>query len=218
MNNNTYIDQTDFKCVGLVAKHCDLEKLNIAIEESKQFDMIPLFCFEFVHDLLVNWHKSSLTLPNPNFNPLQPVSVSNPITIANPNFDQKYNKLIEGGTFTDSGSQMQQNLGFKRVWVYYSYARYQLISPYSDTPNGLVGKKNEFSLPIPLGEITAFSNKYRSMGKQAYESVLGYLCENKSLFPKFNDCNCRLSCGCSGSCLCGKTKKLTGFTYSTVKK
>ena len=62
------------------------------------------------------------------------------------------------------------------------------------------------------------SNKYRNMGKMAYESLMNYLCANKEIFPKFDSCNCKLSCGCSGACKCGKTKKLTGVKYSTVGK
>lgn len=194
-NLEKYIKQADFSCVGLLAQHCDLKKLCIATEEAKTFDIIPLFCFEFVQDILENWNLDS---DNANF--------------------QKYKDLICGGAYTDCNGKLQQNMGFKKVWVYYAYAHYNLINPFNDTANGMVGKTNPFSNPIPLKQLTDFSNKYRKMGKEAYESVIGYLCNNKELFPKFDDCNCKLSCGCSGSCSCGKTKKLTGFKYSTVKK
>lgn len=194
-NLEKYISQSDFKCVGLVAQHCDLEKLCIATEEAKTFDVIPLFCFEFVNDVLTNWNLES---ENENF--------------------QKYKDLICGGTYTDCNGKLQENMGFKKVWVYYSYARYNLINPFNDTANGMVGKKNEFSVPTPLDQLTDFSNKYRRMGKEAYQSVLEYLCSNKALFPKFDDCNCKKACGCSGSCTCGKTKKMTGFKFSTVRK
>lgn len=218
MNNRKYISAIDFKCVALVAKHCNLEKLDIAIEEAKQFDIISLFCFDFVNDVLENWNKALKKIDNPDYDRTLPESPANPLQIDNPNFDQNYFDLIFGSTYEDKHSKPQQNLGFIRVWVYYSYARYKLINNYNDTANGTVGKQNEFSFLIPLGEITALSNKYRSMGREAYNSLLGYLCINKTLFPKFDDCNCKKSCGCSGNCTCGTTKKLTGFKFSTVRK
>jgi hypothetical protein len=218
MNNRKYISQPNFKCVGLVAQHCNLEKLDIAIDEAKQFDIIPLFCFDFVNDVLENWNKAIKKIDNPTYDRTQPESVENPLLIDNPDYDQNYFDLIFGSNYTDHHQKTQQNLGFARVWVYYSYARYKLINQYNDTANGTVGKQGEFSLSTPLGEITAFSNKYRAMGKEAYNSLLGFLCQNKNLFPKFDDCNCRKSCGCSGSCSCGRTKKLTGIKYSTIKK
>lgn len=208
-NLTNYISQSDFDCVGLVASHCDLKKLCIATEESKIFDLIPLFCFDFVNDVLENWNISP-TLPEP--------TEENPEnTIPNPEFE-KYQKLICGGNYTDSSGKLQQNLGFKKVWIYYAYARYVLINQINDTANGTVAKQNDWSIPTPLKEVTDISNKYRNMGKHAFESVLDYLCENKDDFPKFDDCNCKKKCGCSGKCSCGKTKKITGVKFSTVKK
>ncbi|MDV4026818.1 hypothetical protein CMT52_21085 [Elizabethkingia anophelis] len=189
-NLEKYIMQSDFDCVGLVAKHCDLKKLCIGTEEAKIFDIIPLFCFEFVQDVLDNWNSDV----------------------------EKYKNLICGGTYTDCNGKLQQNLGFNKVWVYYSYARYILVNQFNDTANGTVQKQNDFSIPTPLKEVNDISNKYRNMGKLAYESVLGYLCANKDLFPKFDTCNCKLSCGCTGTCSCGRTKKITGFKFSTVSK
>lgn len=194
-NLDKYINKNDFDCVGLVAQHCDLRKLCIATEEAKTFDIIPLFCFEFVNDVLSNWN---LEPENENF--------------------QKYKDLICGGTYSDCNGKLQDNMGFKKVWVYYSYARYKLINQYNDTANGDVGKRNDFSIPTPLGDVTTISNKYRNMGKIAFDSVIGYLCTNKELFSKFDSCNCKLSCGCSGKCSCGKTKKLSGFKFKTIKK
>lgn len=208
-NLTNYLQQSDFDCVGLVAKHCDLEKLCVATEEAKQFDIIPLFCFEMVQDIFDNWNIPQ-TLPDPTEeNPNQ--------TKVNPDYE-KYQNLICGGTYSGCDNKTLQNLGFKKVWVYYSYARYLLINQFNDTANGTVQKQNEWSIPTPLKEITAFSNKYREMGREAFNSVQGYLCANKEDFPKFDDCNCHLNCGCSGTCSCGKPKKMTGFKFSTVRK
>ena len=190
-----YLVPADFECVGIVAKHCDLSKLCIATEEAKNFDLINLFCYEFIADILENWN---LEESSENY--------------------QKYNKAICGGTYTDCNGKLQNNIGLKKLWVYYSYSRYILLNGFNDTPNGMVQKQNEWSMPTPLKELNDFSNKYRSMASSFYENVLGYLCENKSDFPKFNDCKCKLNCACEGKCSCGKAKKLSGFKFRTVRK
>lgn len=204
-NLQNYLSIEDFDCVGDVARHCDLKKLCIATEEARIFDMIPLFCFDFMADVLGNWNISP-TIPAPTEeNPTE--------TIPNPVFT-KYQALICGGTYTDSKGRTHYNMGIKKVWVYYSYARYLLINQFSDTANGIVKKDNDFSMPVPLREVTDFSNKYRAMGREAFESVQDYINANRAEFPLYAHQNC----GCSGSCSCGKTKKLTGFKFSTVKK
>ena len=185
-----YLVSTDFENIGLVATHCDLKKLNIAIEESKNFDLVPLFCFELVQDILNNWETEN----------------------------SKYSELINGCNYEDYSGILQQNMGFKELWKYYAYARYMLINQFNDTANGAVRKQNEWSIPTPLKEVNDISNKYRNMGQIAFESVRDYLCEKKEDFPKFDDCNCKKRCGCVGKCSCGKTNKITGFKFSTVGK
>lgn len=208
-NLTNYISQSDFDCVGLVASHCDLKKLCIATEESKTFDLIPLFCFDFVNDVLNNWNISP-TLPEP--------TEENPEnTIPNPKFE-KYQKLICGGNYEDKNGRLHFNMGFKKVWIYYAYARYVLINQINDTANGTVRKQNDWSVPTPLKEVNDISNKYRNMGKVAFESLQEFLCQNKDDYPKFDGCDCKKQCGCAGACTCGKTNKLTGFKFSTVKK
>jgi len=209
-----YISQSDFNCVGLVAKHCDLQKLCIATEESKSFDIIPLFCFEFVQDVLDNWNILP-TIQNPAY-VNQETTPDILQTIPNPNYE-KYQKLICGGNYTIDG-KINQNMGFQKVWIYYSYARYLLINQFNDTANGMVSKENEWSNQIAMKDIRDLSNKYRNMGKAAFDSMQSYLCANKETYPKFDGCNCNLSCGCSGTCSCGRTKKLTGIKFSTVRK
>lgn len=194
-NLTNYLKVADFDCVGIVAQHCDLSKLCIAAEEAKQFDLIPLMCFGLVEDVLSNWNLEDTA---ENF--------------------KKYQDLICGGTYSDCNGKTMLNPGFKKVWVYYTYSRYILINNFNDTANGIVQKQNEWSVPTSLKELNDFSNKYRSMAKHAYEGLLGYLCINKTDFPLFDDCGCKLDCGCTGNCSCGKTKKLTGFKFKTVRK
>lgn len=185
------IKKDDFSCVGLVAKHCDLEKLCLAIEESKTFDLIPLFCFDFVNDVL----SKDLNIEG----------------------NENYKSLWDGGIY-EVENKSYSNLGFKKVWVYYAYARYLLINQYNDTANGTVSKENEWSKQVPIADIRSISNQYRDMGNEAFKSVQSYLCRNKEAFLKFDSCNCRLDCGCSDVCSCGKTKKMTGFKFKTIRK
>lgn len=184
---NQYIKQLDFNGIGNVAQHCDLSKLQVAINQALEFDIIPLFCFEFMDDVLKNWNNSEL----------------------------KYQLLIYGGTYTDRAGRLRNNIGLKRVWLYYSYAQYLLLNQFNDTANGPVRKDSEWSIPVPLKEVNDFSNKYRNMGLAAFESVMELIQANKADYPQLTFCG---SCGKFASCNCGKTKKMTGFKFSTVKK
>lgn len=189
------LNKNDFEKIGLVAAHCNLPKLDIAIEEALQFDVINLFGYNLMSDVLANWGEASKD------NPMEEV----------------YKDLIFGKDYENSNGK-HLNPGIKQVWVYYAYARYILINNYNDTANGMVKKDNDWSMPTPLKELTEFSNKYRSMGKISSEEVIKFLCFKKQDYPKFNDCGCNLACGCKGTCTCGKTKKLSGFKYKSVSK
>lgn len=186
MNQHNFLTIQDFNCIGNLAKHCDPNKLCIAIEEAKNFDIIPLFCFDFFNDILENWQS------------------------------EEYSTLINGGAFETCNKKTDYNHGIKRVWVYFAYARYLMINRLNDTSNGMVSKTNEFSIPTPLTEITDFANKYRAMGVEAYKSAKNYLCRNRQKFPKFNAKDCE-NCNCN-HCTGGRTKKLTGFRYTTIRK
>jgi len=184
--NNPYIKQSDFSGIGNIAQHCDLSKLQIAVNQALEFDIIPLFCYEFIEDVLKNWN-------NP---------------------EEKYQRLIYGGEYNYAG-RLHKNIGLKRVWLYYAYSQYILLNQFNDTANGHVRKDSEWSIPVPLKEINDFSNKYRNMGLAAFESVMEYVKANREHFPQLSFCK---SCGNFGSCKCGKTNKMTGFKYSTVRK
>jgi hypothetical protein len=181
------ITQNDFNCIGQVAKHCDLTKLCIAIEESQNFDLMPLICPDFYNDLVTN--------------------------IANP----FYNNLWNGGQYIGCNGKTEIHFGLKKVLVYYSYSRYILINAYNDTANGLVQKQNEYSIPTPLKELQAFSDKYRNMGKDAFELTLKYLCKNKDIFTKFESTKCGCECDCN-DCKGGETKKQFGIRTYIIEK
>ncbi len=189
-NLDKYIKKEDFDCIGQVARHCDLDKLCIATEEAKIFDVIELFCFDFVDDVLNNWNSE----------------------------EDEYKLLICGGKYTDKQGHNHYLLGFKKLWVYYSYSRYLLINQLNDTANGNVEKRNDFSLPTPLKEITDFSNKYRKMGLEVYKNLLEYLKENSEKYPHFGNCKNCGECGSEENHTGGKTKKMTGFSFTTITK
>lgn len=158
------ITQNDFSCIGDVAKHCNVPKLCTAINESENFDFLPLVCGEFYVDILAN--------------------LANPL----------YVNLLNGGSFLGCNGKNDVHFGLKKVLVYYAYSRYIMINQYNDTANGLVQKTNEFSMPTPYKDLLAFSNKYRDMGNDAWQKTLKYLCKNKDTFSKFNSKNCSCDC------------------------
>jgi len=165
------LTKQDFNCVGLVARHCNNEKLCIAIDEAKMFDFIPLIC-ELASDVKSHWSEIS----------------------------GDFYDLINGSDYTDCGGNTVHQIGLKRVLVYYAYARYVMINNFDDTPNGGVTKTNDFSMPKPLKELRSISNRYRAMAKQVWEyQVLPYLCHNKDKFINFDSSDCR-GCGCGSNC------------------
>lgn len=193
-NQQKYLSASDFKCVGVLAQHCNLEKLCIAIEHSKLFDIIPLLGFDFVNDILNNWN---LEENNPNY--------------------EKYQSLICGGAYQSCNGKDNLNFGLKKVWVYYAYAHYLLVNQVNDSPNGAVRKENDWSIPIPLSEITDLSNKYRKMGYEAFKSIHEFLCHNKGEYPKFNASNCD-KCECNSENQTGQTKKMTGVKFTMIRR
>lgn len=179
------ITQQDFNCIGQVAVHCDIPKLCIAIQEAQIFDLLPLLCADFYKDIVDNINNAS------------------------------HSDLWNGSSFIGCNSKTEIHFGLKRVLVYYAYSRYILLNSYNDTPNGLVQKQNEFSIPTPLKEIQAFSDKYRNMAKDAFDLTLKYLCKNKETFTKFDATKCHCSCE---SCNGGTTKKQFGIRTYIIEK
>lgn len=176
------LKQSDFSGIGDVASHCDKRKLKIAINEAILFDLKPLLC-AFFDDVDQNWQST----------------------------DPNWNKLINGGKFENCDGKDVGFEGLKKTLCYYAYARYVVINNFNDTSSGGVTKTNNFSVPKPLDELRAFSNKYRKMAYQLWEMVEAYLCRNSDLFPEFDTCNCE-KCGCNGKC-CNGNVNTKGFGY-----
>jgi len=117
--------------------------------------------------------------------------------------------LINGGSYTSiCGNSVIRFEGLKRLLVYYSYSRYNLINSFNDTPNGAVSKSNDFSIPKSGKELEAFSEKYRNMGFSIFGKIKGYI-SYAGLYGYENDTDC--NCGHSK---CKPATKNKGFGHS----
>lgn len=184
------LQHSQYNCIGIVAKHCDLSKLCVAQNEASNFDLAELFCdfwvdIEQINDEIIAYDL----LPEPK--PEKPV-----------NYDQK-KALLEGGNYTDCGDKSRPFEGIYKILAYYSYARYVMLNGFNDTATGLVQKTNEFSIPIDQKALNSFSDKYRNMGLISFERTQRFICKNKDIF-EYSHCP-KDNCGC-GSDKCGGTK------------
>lgn len=214
--NNEYrlIEQSDFDCVGQVAKHCDLPKLCIAINEAQDWDLEPLFC-DFWNNIIQISKEIDDYL---NQLKIYEECVENEgedceMPIEPENYELKVN-LLCGGSF-EGCKGIKSHKGVKRILTYYSYARYVILNGFNDTPNGLVGKTNDFAIPTPLNELKSFSNKYKDMGYESFKQTKDFLCRNKDVFG-FDSCDCK-PCGCADGC-CDSRTKIKSFKSKIISK
>ena len=206
------LQQTDYNCVGLVAKHCDNDKLCIAEGEAIDFDLSPLFCGNW-YTILTIWNEINA------YTAAIAACGGDPVCIALVPVPDDYglkDALINGSTYQGCNGKTRQFAGVKRMLVYYSYARYVMINGFNDTSTGMVTKTNEFSIPKPLKELEMFADKYRTMGYNVFQDIIGFLCaNNETVFSWWTDCK---YCGC-GTDKCTRTKaKGYGFKGSIITK
>lgn len=194
---------SQYNCIGILAKHCDNTKLCIAENEASNFDLAELFCDFWVEiEQIESEVKAYDDAPEPK--PVPPE-----------NYAEK-KALLEGGNYTDCAGKLRPFEGIYKILVYYSYSRYTILNGFSDTPNGLVQKTNEFSIPKSLKELELFADKYRNMGLISFERTQRYICQNTAIFD-YTHCP-KDKCGC-GSDKCGGTKaKGYGLRSRNVNK
>lgn len=194
---------SQYNCIGILAKHCDLSKLCVAENEASNFDLAELFCDFWVEIEQINAEiiaYDDAPLPKPE----QPA-----------NYTEK-KALLYGGNYTDCGGKLRPFEGIYKIMAYYSYARYVMLNGFNDTATGLVQKTNEFSIPIDQKALNNFADKYRNMGLISFERTQRYICQNTTIFD-YTHCP-KDKCGC-GSDKCGGTKaKGYGFRSSNVNK
>lgn len=162
--------QSDFTVIGQVAKHCNTEKLDIAINEAIIFDLKPLVCDLFFY-IETNWEDESGIW-----------------------FDLIYPKEFEG-----CKGNKKSHEGLKNVLIRYAYARYTILNSVDDTPNGGVTKQNDWSIPKPYNDLKQISDRYRSMAYELWKEVEAYICLNIESYPDANldcaPCGCNGKCG-----------------------
>lgn len=197
------LQSNQYNCLGIIAKHCDTSKLCIAENEASNFDLAELFCDFWVEiEAIAIEVQAYDNAPEPK--PEQPA-----------NYEEK-KSLLEGGNYTDCSDKLRPFEGIYKTLAYYSYSRYIVLNGFSDTPNGLVQKTNEFSIPKSLKELEMFADKYRNMGKISFERTQRYICQNTEIFD-YTHCP-KDKCGC-GSEKCGGTKaKGYGLRSRNVSK
>lgn len=189
------LNNSDFNCVGILAKHCDNEKLRIAICEMQDFDMSNYFC--------QSWNSIYQTIKN----------VRDLTDTTQESLD-----FVNGSFYTDANGYSVNNFGMIRVMTYYAYSRYLLINSFNDTPSGIVGKTNDFSIPKSIKEIEFFAEKYRNMGLEALNSVMRYYCNNSVLYPNITGLKCsEFGCENDNKCSTINTKGF-GFNSSIISK
>jgi len=164
------LQQSDFTGIGNIAKHCNLDKLQIAINESILFDLKPLLCDLFI-DVDDNWDDTSGI----------------------------WFELVEPLQFTGCNDKMKSHEGLKNVLIRYSYARYIILNNFDDTPNGGVTKNNDWSIPKPFADLKQISDRYRSMAYEMWKGVEAYICLNKDVYTDADfdcaPCGCNGKCG-----------------------
>jgi len=193
--------QSQYNCIGILAKHCDLSKLCVAENEASNFDLAELFC-----DFWTEIEAIEIEIKTYELDPELPIPT---------NYTEK-KALLEGGTYLDCSEKSRPFEGIYKILAYYSYSRYIILNGFSDTPNGLVQKTNEFSIPKSLKELEAFADKYRNMGKISFERTVRFICQNSEIFD-YSHCP-KDKCGC-GSEKCGSTKtKGYGFKSRNINK
>ncbi len=179
---------SDLKGLGIVANHCDESKFNIALDEAIEFD---------IKNLLGNLFN----LVNNNWD-----SVS-----------ELWTDIINPKTFENCAGYETTHQGLKKVLAYYTYSRYIMINGFDDTPNGLVGKTNNFSIPKSLEELKQFSSKYRNMALESWKLVEAFILINDTLYPSYDN-SCKEPCGCNGTCGKRTTNKGFGMRSKTILK
>tara|TARA_R110000796_G_scaffold120506_1_gene234644 strand:+ start:18368 stop:18925 length:558 start_codon:yes stop_codon:yes gene_type:complete len=183
------ITSADLIGLGIISNHCDTKKLQIAVNEAVQFDLRNLLgnLFFLVNE---NWDQTSPGI---------------------------YFDIVEPKNYTNCSGYETTHVGLKKVLAYYSYSRYILINSFNDTPNGLVEKSNNFSIPKSLDELQSFSSKYRNMGLEDYRLVEAYILLNSATYPSYNT-TCAKPCGCNGTCGKKTTNKGFGIRSKTIVK
>lgn len=192
--NKKYLNRIDFYNVVDLAAHCDVRKLNIAINTAVNIDLQKILCelFSFTFKVLEKEDRTELE-----------------------------NKIVNGGSYK-CGNNEKFFLGTKQIVIYYSYANYLANSYANDTGLGFKQKTDSYSLPVPKKEVDSFSIQNRNIGYEIIKQYKDFLCHHATELKDYElvlkDCDC--GCGCSGSnCKDGvETRRITSVPRIIKKR
>lgn len=224
---NNILITDHFSSVGVVTTSCDSRKMEIAVQDALTFDMEPILCHSFIHKILtsadqiktlkareaqvlIDFRQGSI---DESVKETRLQEIREDTSVLDP-----FIKLLEGCTYVACNGLTKSHQGLLRVWAMYAYSHYVRVAPVDDTPNGLVHKTNDYSMPLTTAELTTISTNYRNKAKFLMDQVRDFLCINKSVFLDMPVEICALSCGCEGSCKCGQPKKIRGIKYKSIRK
>jgi len=199
------LKNSDFSCIGVVALHCDNAKLCIAENEAITFDLNDNFC-GYGAEIVETINEVDDYISAKSACDADPECLTPPVEPED--YENKY-KFVYGGNFESQCGKRITFLGVKRILTYYTYARYIVVNGFNDTATGLVKKSNDFSLPIALSELQAYSDKYRNM---AYSSL-----KNAKYFISYSDLiigfpfTSKTKCYCGGENCGYNTSNTNGF-------
>lgn len=182
------ITQKDFKGLGQVATHCNLPKLEIAINEAILFDLEPLLC-NMYGEVSEKWRQQEGAVAD----------------------------IVCAKIFDNCQGFKTHHIGLRKVLTYFAYARYLVINANDDTPGGTVVKSNDFSIPKSAAEIKAYSTKYKNMGAVSMEKIQAFILMNIDDYPGYPKTHLK-GCGCNGTCGTTTNTKGFGIRSKTVYK
>jgi hypothetical protein len=96
--------------------------------------------------------------------------------------DDKYKKLLNGGTYTINNKDVIFT-GLKAAIVWYAIARKRSNANAIDTGFGLVIKTSEFSTPVPSKQIDSMVQAAQSAGYAYMKEVIDFLNVSKDTYP-----------------------------------
>ncbi len=102
-----------------------------------------------------------------------------------------YNDLMKGCIYEKNGATLR-NPGLIPVLCYFTYSRYVISKPYTDTAFGMMQKKNEYSEPVSGRDLARLADSSRSIAHAYMSDVLKYLNSRNPSYPLWKN-------GCSAS-------------------
>lgn len=209
----------DFAVIGDVAPNCDLNKIKVAEQQARVFDLIPLTC-GWWNSVLSMWQeyddwKKALDdciaegAEGVDCNAEHPKTER--ITLLE--------TLLYGGTYEGcKDNEFRNFVGAKAVSAYFTYSRYLRLNRLNDTPNGAVLKAHDYTENMSYAEIKSYQEQFFNMGMEAFKWLKDWICRNPDLGIEIKDCK---ACGCSKDVCTGETARSTnnmGMRIRNVSK